>query len=122
MTAADDFYAIQQAIFRYGWCIDHRTFDELDGLFVAGAIVLNWLVGCLGYGIMRQKISAATEFADPTMGAGIEARGGSYASSLLELASCTCAFPTLVLVGLFIAGSVWSDPDDGSERAADGGV
>jgi hypothetical protein len=30
---------IQQKIYRYGWCIDHRNFDELDSLFTPDAIV-----------------------------------------------------------------------------------
>ncbi len=34
-----DLAEIQQKIYRYGWCIDHRTFDELDDLFVEGAII-----------------------------------------------------------------------------------
>lgn len=36
---AADLAEIQQKIYRYGWCIDHRTFDELDGLFTEDAIV-----------------------------------------------------------------------------------
>lgn len=39
MTAADDICAIQQAIFRYGWCIDHRDFDALDDVFTPDAEV-----------------------------------------------------------------------------------
>lgn len=34
-----DLAEIQQKIYRYGWCIDHRTFDELDDLFTGDAIV-----------------------------------------------------------------------------------
>ncbi len=30
---------IQQKIYRYGWCIDHRSFDELDAIFTPDAIV-----------------------------------------------------------------------------------
>ena len=29
---AADLAEIQQRIFFYGWCIDHRRFDDLDGL------------------------------------------------------------------------------------------
>ena len=36
---AADLAEIQQKIYRYGWCIDHRTFDELDDLFTADAMV-----------------------------------------------------------------------------------
>lgn len=30
---------IQQKIYRYGWCIDHRSFSELDAIFTENAIV-----------------------------------------------------------------------------------
>lgn len=36
---AADFMQIQQRIFFYGWCIDHRRFHDLDGLFLPEAIV-----------------------------------------------------------------------------------
>ena len=34
-----DIIEIQQKFYRYGWCIDHRTFGELDALFTEDAIV-----------------------------------------------------------------------------------
>ena len=39
MTPAEccDITEIQQKIYRYGWCIDHRSFDELDA-HIHGAI------------------------------------------------------------------------------------
>lgn len=36
---ARDLAEIQQKIYRYGWCIDQRSFDELDALFAKGAVV-----------------------------------------------------------------------------------
>ena len=39
MSAADDVIEIQQAIYRYGWCIDHRDFDALDAVFSEDAEV-----------------------------------------------------------------------------------
>ena len=36
---AADLAEIQQKIYHYGWCIDHRTFDALDDLFSEDAIV-----------------------------------------------------------------------------------
>ena len=30
---------IQQKIYRYGWCIDHRLYDELDSIFAPDAVV-----------------------------------------------------------------------------------
>ena len=40
-TAAQvaDILEIQQKIYFYGWCVDHRLFDELDPLFLPEAIV-----------------------------------------------------------------------------------
>ncbi len=34
-----DLAEIQQKIYRYGWCIDHRDYDELDEVFAPDAIV-----------------------------------------------------------------------------------
>lgn len=34
-----DFMSIQQRIFFYGWCIDHRRFEDLDGLFLPESTV-----------------------------------------------------------------------------------
>ncbi len=34
-----DLAEIQQKIYWYGWCIDHRDFDALDDLFVEDAII-----------------------------------------------------------------------------------
>lgn len=36
---AADIAEIQQKIYRYGWCIDHRSFDALDAIFTPDAIV-----------------------------------------------------------------------------------
>ena len=36
---AADLAAIQQRIYFYGWCIDHRRFDDLDQLFLPDSIV-----------------------------------------------------------------------------------
>lgn len=36
---AVDFAEIQQRIFFYGWCIDHRRFADLDDLFLPESIV-----------------------------------------------------------------------------------
>lgn len=37
--AACDISEIQQKIYRYGWCIDHRDFAALDAIFTPDAIV-----------------------------------------------------------------------------------
>jgi hypothetical protein len=34
-----DLMEIQQKIFFYGWCVDHRHFDALDPLFLPDAII-----------------------------------------------------------------------------------
>ncbi|MEZ4282628.1 MAG: nuclear transport factor 2 family protein [Myxococcota bacterium] len=34
-----DLLEIQQKIYFYGWCVDHRLFEELDALFMPDAIV-----------------------------------------------------------------------------------
>lgn len=34
-----DLMEIQQKIYYYGWCVDHRLFDALDALFLPDAIV-----------------------------------------------------------------------------------
>ena len=34
-----DLMEIQQKIYFYGWCVDHRLFDELDALFLPDTIV-----------------------------------------------------------------------------------
>ena len=34
-----DLLEIQQKIYFYGWCIDHRLFDELDALFLPETII-----------------------------------------------------------------------------------
>jgi hypothetical protein len=36
---AADLAEIQQKIFYYGWCIDHRHFDALDALFTSDALI-----------------------------------------------------------------------------------
>ena len=36
---AADFVSIQQRIFFYGWCIDHRRFEDLDALFLPESTV-----------------------------------------------------------------------------------
>lgn len=36
---AADLAEIQQRIFFYGWCIDHRRFDDLDGLFLPDSVI-----------------------------------------------------------------------------------
>lgn len=36
---ATDFLSIQQRIFFYGWCIDHRRFTDLDDLFLPESVV-----------------------------------------------------------------------------------
>jgi len=36
---AADFMSIQQRIFFYGWCIDHRRFDDLDGIFLPESVI-----------------------------------------------------------------------------------
>ena len=38
-TQAADFMEIQQRIFFYGWCIDHRRFHDLDGLFLPDSVI-----------------------------------------------------------------------------------
>jgi 3-phenylpropionate/cinnamic acid dioxygenase small subunit len=38
-SGASDLQEIQQAIYRYGWCIDHRDFDALDAVFTPEAEV-----------------------------------------------------------------------------------
>ena len=38
-TGAADLAEIQQKIYFYGWCMDHRRFDDLDALFMPDAIV-----------------------------------------------------------------------------------
>jgi len=38
-SEAADLAEIQQKIYFYGWCIDHRLFDRLDALFVSDAII-----------------------------------------------------------------------------------
>lgn len=36
---ATDLAEIQQRIFFYGWCIDHRRFDDLDGIFLPDSVI-----------------------------------------------------------------------------------
>ena len=36
---AADLAEIQQRIFFYGWCIDHRRFDDLDGVFLPDSVI-----------------------------------------------------------------------------------
>lgn len=36
---AADIAAIQQRIFFYGWCIDHRRFEDLDEVFLPDSII-----------------------------------------------------------------------------------
>ena len=36
---AADLAEIQQRIFFYGWCIDHRRFDDLDGIFLPESVI-----------------------------------------------------------------------------------
>jgi hypothetical protein len=36
---AADFMSIQQRIFFYGWCIDHRRFSDLDALFLPESVI-----------------------------------------------------------------------------------
>ena len=36
---AADLAEIQQRIFFYGWCIDHRRFDDLDALFLPETVI-----------------------------------------------------------------------------------
>lgn len=36
---AADLMEIQQKIYFYGWCVDHRLFDELDALFLPDTLI-----------------------------------------------------------------------------------